>query len=191
MNSSEVYIVTDIEADGPIPGPNSMLSFGSIAYLGHKTSVAEFTANLETLPLAASHPDTMAWWKTQPTAWQACRQDLEPPESAMRRYLKWLKDLPARPVFVAYGATFDFMFVYWYLIHFTGQSPFGNTALDIKTLALAVNGSLFSNISKEAMPSDWFDGLPHTHIALDDAREHGALFWNVLERIERQQKHPS
>jgi hypothetical protein len=30
---SEVYVSTDIETDGPIPGPNSMLSFASAAYL--------------------------------------------------------------------------------------------------------------------------------------------------------------
>jgi len=28
----EVYVSTDVESDGPIPGPYSMLSFGSAAY---------------------------------------------------------------------------------------------------------------------------------------------------------------
>lgn len=28
----EIYVSTDIETDGPIPGPNSMLSFGSAAF---------------------------------------------------------------------------------------------------------------------------------------------------------------
>ena len=26
MSSTEIYVSTDVEADGPIPGPNSMLS---------------------------------------------------------------------------------------------------------------------------------------------------------------------
>ena len=30
--SSEIYVSTDVEADGPIPGPHSMLSFASAAY---------------------------------------------------------------------------------------------------------------------------------------------------------------
>lgn len=30
------------------------------------------------------------------------------------------------------------------------------------------------------MPRHWFDKLPHTHIALDDALEQGALFCNIL-----------
>ena len=32
----EIYVSTDVEADGPIPGQNSMLSFGSAAYLADK-----------------------------------------------------------------------------------------------------------------------------------------------------------
>jgi hypothetical protein len=27
--SAEIYVSTDVEADGPIPGPHSMLSFAS------------------------------------------------------------------------------------------------------------------------------------------------------------------
>ncbi|HEV2669038.1 MAG TPA: exonuclease, partial [Blastocatellia bacterium] len=68
---SEVYVSTDVETDGPIPGLNSMLSFGSAAYLPDKTLISAFTANLETLPGAAADPKTMAWWETQPEAWKA------------------------------------------------------------------------------------------------------------------------
>jgi hypothetical protein len=30
------------------------------------------------------------------------------------------------------------------------------------------------------MPKRWFDDLPHSHVALDDAIEQGALFCNML-----------
>src|SRR4051812_7306010 len=90
----EIYVSTDVETDGPIPGVYSMLSIGSAAYLPDKTLHGGFTVNLETLPGAAQHPDTMKWWKTQPDAWAACRQDVQSPETAMRRYLDWLKSLP-------------------------------------------------------------------------------------------------
>jgi hypothetical protein len=33
----EIYVSTDVEADGPIPGPHSMLSFASAAFLANKT----------------------------------------------------------------------------------------------------------------------------------------------------------
>ncbi len=37
---SEIYVSTDVEVDGPIPGPHSMLCFGSAAYLPDKTIVS-------------------------------------------------------------------------------------------------------------------------------------------------------
>ena len=129
---TELYISTDVETDGPIPGPHSMLSLGSAAYTADKQILSTFSANLETLPEASAHPKTTAWWATQPDAWVACRKDLESPGAAMMRYVAWLKSLPGRLVFVAYPAGFDFTFVYWYLIRFAGESPFSFSALDLK-----------------------------------------------------------
>ena len=48
----ETYISTDIEADGPIPGEYSMLSFGSVALNKNKQVLGTFEANLELLPNA-------------------------------------------------------------------------------------------------------------------------------------------
>ncbi len=57
---AEIYISTDVETDGPAPGLNSMLSFGSAAYLADKTLIGTFSANLEALPGATSDPDNDA-----------------------------------------------------------------------------------------------------------------------------------
>jgi hypothetical protein len=176
----EIFVSSDVETDGPIPGVYSMLSFASAAYSSDKQLIGTFSANLETLPDAIAHPKTMAWWQTQPEAWQACRTDLQQPEPAMQNYLAWLKGLPGLPVFVAYPAAFDFMFVYWYLIRFTGESPFSHSALDIKTYAMALLKKPYRESTKKNMPARWFDDLPHTHIVLDDAIEQGALFCNIL-----------
>ena len=177
---TETYVSTDVETDGPIPGPHSMLSLASAAYAADKTLLSTFSANLETLPDASGHPGTMAWWAENQAAWDASRLDLESPEVAMRRYLGWLGTLPGRPVFVAYPAGFDFLFVYWYLVRFTGERPFSHSALDIKSYAMAVMKTPFRETSKRSMPKRWFDPLPHTHVALDDAVEQGALFCNML-----------
>ena len=176
----EVYVSTDVEADGPIPGVYSMLSFASAAYAPDKRLLGTFAANLETLPGAEQHPATMAWWATQPRAWEACRRDLQAPETALPAYLRWIKSLPGKPVFVAYPAGFDFTFVYWYLVRFAGESPFSHSALDIKTYAMALMGTAYRESTKRRMPRRWFDALPHTHQALDDALEQGALFCNML-----------
>lgn len=177
---TEIYISTDVETDGPIPGPHSMLSFASAAYTADKQLVSTFSANLETLPGAAAHPKTAEWWAGQPEAWAACRSNLETPEAAMQRYVAWIRTLPGKPVFVAYPAGFDFLFVYWYLIRFVGESPFSHSALDIKSYAMAMLKTGYRDSTKRNMPRQWFDKLPHTHVALDDAIEQGALFCNML-----------
>jgi hypothetical protein len=177
---SEVYVSTDVEADGPIPGPHSMLSFGSAAYLADKTLIGTFEANLELLPGAKGHPSTMQWWKTQPEAWAACRVNPRDPAVVIPEYVAWLKSLPGKPVFVAYPAGFDFTFVYWYLIRFAGESPFSHSALDIKSYAMAVMGTEYRESTKRRMPKIWFDQMSHTHVALEDALGQGALFCNML-----------
>ena len=176
----EVYVSTDVETDGPIPGPHSMLSLGSAAYGEGLNVVATFEVNLETLPGAAPNADTMRWWETHPEAWAASRENAQPPEAAMKSYLAWVKSLPGTPVFVAYPAAFDFMFVAWYLHRFAGENPFGWSALDIKTFAWTILRRDFSDTNKRHMPRSWFDDLPYTHKALDDALSQGALFRNML-----------
>lgn len=182
----ELYVSTDIEADGPIPGPHSMLSFASAVYRHDKTLIATFSRNLETLPGASSHPQTARWWQSQPAAWAACRTDLHAPHDAMHDYATWLRALPGKPVFVGYPAAYDFMFVYWYLMKFVGESPFSHSALDVKTFAMALMQGEYRAATKNKMPKRWFDAHAHTHVALDDAIEQGALFCNMLAEWRKQ-----
>ena len=92
----------------------------------------------------------------------------------MKDYLRWLKALPGKPVFVGYPAAYDFMFVYWYLIRFTGESPFSHSALDIKTFAMALLGRGYRESTKRNMPRQWFDKTPHTHVASGRRHRSGA-----------------
>jgi hypothetical protein len=176
----EIFVSTDVEADGRIPGPHSMLSFGSAAFRADKTLLGCYSATLTTLPGAQGDPQTMAWWQTQPQAWAACRQEVRAPEVVMPEYAAWLEALPGKPVFVGYPAAYDFLFVYWYLIRFAGRSPFSHSALDIKTYAMALLDCDYRDAVKRNMPARWFDAQPHTHVALDDALGQGALFCNML-----------
>jgi hypothetical protein len=181
MPQDELYVSTDVEADGPIPGPHSMLSFGSAAFLVDGTMVSTFAANLETLEGASGHPSTMEFWAENQAAWDETRTDLQSPFDAMHAYFIWLKALPGSPVFVGYPAAYDFLFVYWYLMRFVGESPFSHSALDIKTFAMALTGKPYRASTKRNMPKRWIPKSPHTHVALDDAIEQGQLFINMLK----------
>jgi hypothetical protein len=176
----EIYVSTDVEADGPIPGPHSMISFGSAAFTAEGALVSTFSANLELLEGATGHPETMAWWSKHQEAWARARRALQTPAVAMQKYVAWLKELPGKPVFVGYPVAYDFLFVYWYLIRFVGESPFSHSALDIKTYAMAVLGLPYWESTKSNMPKRWFSGSPHMHVALDDAIEQGQLFCKML-----------
>lgn len=187
--NDEIYVSTDVETDGPIPGPNSMLSFGSAAFSADGKLLSTFTANLETLDEASADPKTAAWWLTQPDAWEACRKDLQLPILAMKSYVIWLNHLPGKPVFVGYPAGFDFLFIYWYLIKFAKESPFSFSALDIKTYACCLLGSNYREVSKKTIPKSWFSkDKKHNHVALDDAIEQGELFINMLKERETKNK---
>jgi hypothetical protein len=50
---------------------------------------------------------------------------------------------------------------------------------------MAVLGTAFYDSTKRNMPKEWFDPFPHTHVALDDAKEQGALFCNILAFRDR------
>ena len=178
----ETYISTDIEADGPIPGEYSMLSFGSVALNKNKQVLGTFEANLELLPNAKQNKETMDWWNEPKniSAYKATRTNLESPESAIRNYVRWIKQYN-NPVFVGYPSGFDFTFIYWYLIKFAGESPFSFSAIDIKTYAMSMLLKDYRESTKRNMPKRWFEkNLRHTHNALDDAMEQGMLFINML-----------
>lgn len=190
MKEAEIYVSTDIEADGPIPGPHSMLSFASVAYGPQRTPIATFSVNLATLPDASGDARTMAWWQQFPEAWAACRENPRDPAEAMREYLAWLAALPGRPIFVGWPATWDFMWIYWYLVRFTGERPFREHALDMRSYAMGMRKCEFRETSRSYLPKRWFDeSQKHTHVALDDATEQGTAFCRMLaENVPEEKK---
>ena len=188
---SEVYISIDIEADGPIPGENSMLSLGAASFIldpstekGYR-QLAGFGINLQPLPEATPNPETIAWWHTQPEAYKAATENAVPASQAMQSFREWLAKQPPRPVLVGYPVTYDFMWVYWYYVKFVGfPTPFGFQGMDIKTLALACRGGDFRDSVKKVYPRRWFKDSPrHSHKAVDDAIGQGILCMNILKDL--------
>lgn len=178
----ETYISVDIESDGPIPGENSMLSLGAAAFNEDYQYLEGWGSNIQALSGAAQDPDTMNWWSQHPEAWKECRKDPVYPQLVMIDFAKWAKKFP-NPVFVGYPTGYDFTFVYWYLIKFTGSSPFSFSALDIKTLAFASLGRPFRECTKRNFPRTWKPKVTHTHVAAQDAYEQGLLFCNILKSL--------
>lgn len=189
--TKELYFSTDIEADGPIPGRNSMLSFGTVVLDIDGVEHGSFTRNLKLLEGASPDPGTMEWWgqEKQRAAWEACRKDPSDVAPAMTDYADWVKSFPGKPAFVdppfepvlvAYPKGYDFMWIYWYLVAFAGGSPFSFSALDVKSFAMNTLKCNYRDAVKRNMPKRWFPKGAHNHVAVDDAREQGIMFVNML-----------
>jgi len=178
----EIYVSSDMEADGRIPGVSSMISYGSAAYTADGELISTFTENLIELPGATSDPEVMTWWKEFPEAWDKCRENPQEPAASMLRYCRWLESLPGRPVFLAKPATYDFMWIYWYLMKFVGHSPFGFQGFDMKTYAATILDRPFHNLGPS--PKEWATSLPHPHTPLEDSLEQGEEFF-LMRKYDR------
>ncbi|MBM3230482.1 exonuclease [Candidatus Pacearchaeota archaeon] len=193
----EIYISTDIEANGPIPGEYSMLSLGSVAIGDDGVILGQFYRKLKTLPNSKEHPQTMSFWDKNKEAYAEATSNPENPEKVMNDYANWLEDLKKKHNkeihFLAYPATWDFMFVSWYLIklvkryttnHFL-DIPLGHAGIDIKSFSMAQLKKPYSESGTSKMPKRWLIDKGKkgrlAHKAIDDALEQGLLFIRMLK----------
>ena len=183
-NKKEIYCMTDIEADGKCPGLSNMLSFATAAFDIDKNLIGTFEANLELMEGAEPCEETTKFWNenaANKAAYAKTRVDIQDPKDAVTAYVEWLKGLPGQPIFVGYPAAYDFKWIDYYCVKYLGENPYSfSRCVDVKSYAWAVLGKHFQSCSKRTMPKRWFDELPHTHVAIDDAIEQGAMFINMV-----------
>lgn len=187
-----IYVVTDIEVDGPWPGPNSMRSFASVAVMADGAEIARFEAVLEPLPGALASPATYAWFQTVPDAWAAATTNPRPIAQVMAEYVEWLRSLPEPRMFAASPIAFDGGWMDYYLRRFTAyglvQGPdetdvvFHGPGLCLRTYAAAVTGRPVADISPSSLPTEWFGNVEHTHRAIDDALGYANLLATLFRK---------
>ncbi|MGY6021263.1 3'-5' exonuclease [Streptomyces spinosirectus] len=181
------YISVDVEADGPIPGPYSMLSLGA-AVAGTQTADGFTAADperqtfyRELRPISEEFvPEALA---VSGLDRARLRTDGAEPAVALAEFSAWVAEVSAgaQPVMCGYPASYDWTFLYWYLIRFTGASPFGHSGcLDMKTLYATKAGLPLRAVAKGTMPRRLLSRRRHTHHALDDAVEQAELLANLM-----------
>jgi hypothetical protein len=185
----DVYISADVETDGPIPGPYSLLSFGlCVAGVFDGSSYEavdpqERTTFYRELRPISNQYEAEALAVNGLDRSALCRHGTDPSE-AMDDAADWVRSIAGerRAVLVAYPVAFDWAFLYWYFVRFAASgSPFGySSCLDIRTLYQARAQTVFDLSGKRCMPSFLRPDRPHTHNALDDAIEQAQLFTNVF-----------
>ena len=174
----ELYVATDVEADGPIPGPYSMLSLG-MSVVNHPewcfyTEIKPISDQFNAEALAVSGLDRDQLLREAPA-----------PEQAMQSAADWINSLrkQGQPVFLAGPAVWDGMFVHWYFVRFMGRSPFGPTGsgIDLRSYWMGMQGcGWFDTQSPKIKKALGLDKLPHTHHAGEDAAELAAVFSTIL-----------
>lgn len=177
-----LFLSYDVETDGLVPGLCSMLSLGMAGFTEDKKIVFEYEVNL--LPLLGAKPfeDTMRWWgqPEQAGAWNYINTNRQDPAKAMRELHTRLVDLKQkyRVCPVAWPSNFDWQWVNYYLWKFAGDNPLGHTSRCAATYAWCLSKNRGHNDRIDM--NQWVDPqYPHTHKALDDAKEQGAMFMNM------------
>ncbi len=178
----DVFISIDIECDGPIPGPHSMISLGAAAFDNDGRIIGTFEANLKALVGANPHETTMKdFWAKHPEAWKRSTENPVDPEKVMLAFDKWVTGLPGtekRAVCSPVG--FDFTFVYWYLTRFVGTSCLDFKAIDMRSYLAGMLGLAYQYSGKPYYKQRWKDTrFAHTHCAIDDALEQGTSFMRM------------
>lgn len=186
---SDLYFSVDVEADGPIPGDYSMLSFG-LAVAGRfdgrlfeTVDPSSRTFYVELVPISDRFvPEALAVSGLDREALVRGGRD---PAAAMDEAAVWVWEQASddRPVLVGFPLVFDWMFIYWYFMHFAAEgSPFAfSSGLDMKTMYQQKAGLLLGDAGKDDLPPELRGDAPHTHHALADAIEQAGIFARLFE----------
>lgn len=185
----DVYFSADIETDGSIPGPYSMLSFALVLagmYDGKNFKRPDDYKRVfyrELQPISEEfEPEALAV-----NGLDRNRLILEggSPELIMQEAYSWVNAVAGggTPVFVAYPLSFDWAWLYWYFVRFSPKgSPFGHSrCFDIKTAYAVKSKSTVASSGRSQIPRAFRPNRPHTHHALDDAVEQAEIFANLFE----------
>ncbi|GAA0399585.1 hypothetical protein GCM10009530_59170 [Microbispora corallina] len=184
---AETYISVDIEADGPIPGPYSMISFG-MTVAGRMAGRRFERVDPESATFYAELRPISDAYVPESLAVSGLDRDLllregRDPAEAMAAAAAWVAEVCGEtlPVLAAFPLAYDWMWIYWYFLRFTGESPFGHSrCIDIKTLYAAKAAVPVAWATKRQMPREVRSARLHTHNALDDAVEQAELLQNLM-----------
>jgi DNA polymerase III epsilon subunit-like protein len=182
-DTTEAYICVDVETAGPIPGPKeySLLSIGACTI-----NEPQSTYYIEIKPINENIIAEAA--TVHKLSMQRLMVEGIEPKEGLRHFEEWLKDQTApgqQPVFVAFNAPFDWMFINYYFFRYLGHNPFGHTALDIKAFYMGWAGVPWSQTSWRFINPDDAEDTQLTHPALQDALDQARLFKKMLGKLHK------
>jgi DNA polymerase III epsilon subunit-like protein len=173
------YIIVDIETAGRIPVKHSILSIGAcVAFDKSKTFYVELkpiNKNYTKEAMSANKLSIKNLRKCGTTA-----------RKAMLKFEKWVKQVSGKnkPVFVAWPATFDWLFINYYFHKFLGRNPFESRVLEMKSFFAAKTGLEITEVTRDKLFQMFPPTIKHTHNALDDALGFAEIFEQLFRYKE-------
>jgi len=171
---NEVWIVVDVESDGPAPGIYSMVSFGAVVV----APGFQQTFYGKTRPL----PD--AKWQMAALAVSGFtrgeHEGFDDPKHVMMQFDRWLTEIhdriPAfaggrRLVFWSDNNGFDWQFINYYLHRFVDNNPFGYSSRRIADYAAGIGLRGWKHLRV----------TDHTHNPVDDATGNAEALAKIME----------
>jgi DNA polymerase III epsilon subunit-like protein len=177
----EFFIVIDVETSGPNPANYAMLSIGACTLTEpRQTFYIELKPEPQTFTAEAMQISNLSL--------ERLSKEGQEPKTAMLAFESWLAAvLPKNhtPIFTAFNAPFDWMFVNDYFFRYLNRNPFGHKALDIKAWYMGLKNTNWENTSFKAIVEAEGFQWELSHHALDDAIQTANLFQLLLEQNRR------
>lgn len=152
------YIVVDAEADGKLPGENSMVCFGAVIIDPDGGLTKTFYG--QTRPISNDYdPDALAISGFSRDE----HLEFDDPKEVMIRFAEWIEQNSiGKPILLSDNNGFDAPWVNYYFIKFTGSNPFGWSSRRI--------GDMFAGFFNK-VNYRWkkHRKTKHTHNPVDDA----------------------
>lgn len=153
------FIVVDVEADGSIPGPYSMVCFGAV--LVEPTLTKTFYGKVK--------PISDKWVPEALAVSGFSREDhltFDDPKKVMIGFKNWInKNATNGVTFVSDNVAFDWQWINWYFHTYLGENPFGHSGRRL--------GDMYCGLVKDARKnSDWkrkYRKTKHDHNPVNDA----------------------
>ena len=180
MTQPECFISVDLETAGPVPAQYSILSIGACLVADpHTTFYVELCPELTAATPEALHVTGLSMEHLVGTG--------TPAKEALTSFADWVTRVTPtgqRPVFTAFNAPFDWMFIADAFARHLGENPFGHSALDIKAFAMGSGNTTWAATSMDHLAVRHLGGRQLTHNALADAQDQAELFRSLLAERE-------
>jgi len=150
------WIMVDVEADGPVPGKYSMISFGAVVV----------RPGLHDTFYGQCRPISDEWVPEALAVSGHTREttlEFRHPNIVLRQFVNWVAEMSrGRPMLISDNNGFDAMFMTWYLHQYIGSSPFGHSSTNLGSLYKGLQKTMFANFKH-------LRKTKHTHHPVDDA----------------------